>query len=353
MAVVEVNQLWESESGDDNIERKREYTLYFEVLTDNPGDDVTVACGPAARALGLPGNGYPYPLDSYSLCIGVNGQRSSEGPCRWIATCKYSTELPRDQARESAGFDPVTGDSKTTPTGLDPKNRPEHPLDREPKYEITHEKFTVPVTHTWQGIPILNCADEPYDPPIEISRSHAVITLEKNYAIAKRDWLDQFMDSVNATKWNGYRKRTCKIDAIDSVFKVENGVGFWKTTIRIIVNKDTWDKIEMERGWRYKKNVGGVWTRTAIPIQTDTAGRSSDQVPLLNGARASGATYATDDATPPNPNDGSNPAIPGVSYASAANDGTTGRGQVLTGQLPPVYTRWRVYPEKAFSLLGI
>jgi hypothetical protein len=366
MAVVSVTQLWEGESAHDELKRKRDYTLMWEVLTDDPNDDGTVAGGPTARAMGLPGNGYPYPLDQYAYLISIDPQRSSESPTRWLVACKYSTELPRDQASQSQTFNPATGDSASNPSGaVDPiTNRQpqplENPLDRAPVYVVTHEKYTERPEFTWQGIPILNCADLPYDnPPIEIQRSRAVVTITKNYAIVKFDWLENFLDAVNNARWNGRNWRTCKIDAIDYSVKSENGVSFWQVVFRVTINPKTWDFFIMERGWKYKKNVAGTWTQTQIPIPVDTAGRAGDDVPLLDGAMATGYSYATDGSSPPAANSGSNPAIPGVSYRALAdaggalNDGTKGRGQVLAPGLSPIYTRWRIYPEKSFALLGL
>lgn len=359
MAVVEVNQLWDGESGGDTIDRVRKYTTVYEVITDNPGDDATVAGGPTARALGLPGNGYQYPNDSAAFLVAIDPARTSESPYRWIVTCNYSTQLPMGIAQESQGINPDTGDSQTSPTGADPQQqRPENPTDRDPQYAITHELHEEPATHTWQGIPILNCADDPFDPPVMVQRPRAVITLTKNYSKIKFDWLEQFVGSVNALKWCGRRKRTCRMDAIDYVAKRENGVLFWAVTFKITINALTWDHFLIERGWNYKKLVGSDWVKTPVPIPTDTSGRHSDVVPLLNGARASGTTYSTDyvvadDGTSGGIKDGSNPAITNVVYLTADNDGTKGRGQVLAAGSAPYYTRWRILPEKNFKLLGI
>lgn len=355
MAVTEVHRLWEGETGDDNIDRKRTYTAVWEVLTDDANDDATVAAGPTARDLGLPGNGYLFPSDSGSFVVGIRPQRDSETPYRWIVTFNYSSEFPsRQQGAESQQVD-EQGQSSPSPS---PRDRVENPLDRLVTYSTSHEKFTEPATHTWQNIPILNCADDPYDPGIEVSRSLAILTVTKTYRDVNFDWLDEFVDSVNATRWRGRKKRTCKMDGIDWVNKYEAGVSFVEVQFRIAINRKTWDHLVIERGWHYKENVGGSWVKKKVPIPVDTAGRAKDEVPLLNGARASGATYATDyvkseDGTAGSKRDGSNPAISGVAYASAENDGTKGRGILLADGLPPAYTRWRIQPEKSFNLLGI
>ena len=364
MSVTYVEPLWSGRTGEDGITRARTYTQMFEVRTSDNADDVTVVGGPQAAALGMPRNGQPYPFDSRALMIKIRPTQNDLDPTLWNVACEYSTELPRKQAGETQSIDPDTGESKESPTGQDPTARPENPLDRDPIYKFTHEKHEEPAKFTANGTRILNCADDPFDPPIMVKRSLGVVAITKNYARINTDWLDQFVDSVNIKRWNGRKKRTCIIDAADAEPHKENGVNFWTVNFRIIVNRLTWDHFVIEQGWNEKKNVAGNWVRSPIKIPTDTSGRAGDRVPLLDGAFASGFTYATDyvkadDGTAGGIKDGSNPAIPGVNYiadkdsSGNLNDGTKGRGAVLANGLDPRYSRWRVQPEMNFSLLGI
>lgn len=372
MGVESVYELWSGRSGEDGIERKRDYTRCFEVRTTVNTDDGTVAGGSQARAMGLPGNGAAYPTDVYARLIKIRPSQNDVDPTLWTVSCDYSTTLPggskggTTQSQEAHDLDPETGETKPKP---DSGTRAENPLDRPAAYKWSHEKHTQPATHTWDGIPILNCADEPYDPPIEAKRSLGVLTVTKNYSFINMEWLDRFVDAVNISRFYGRAKRTWFMDGIDADSQVSNGVSYYQVVFRMLYNRLTHDHTLMERGWREKKNVAGIWTRVSIAVPTDTAGRASDHVPLLDGRRDSGFTYADDyvmsslgktvDGARGSKTDGSNPVISGVSYVSligtdaSLNDGTKGRGQALGAQLAPFYSRWRVQPEKEFRLLGI
>ncbi len=114
MSVISVEELWSGgRPARDGIERIREYTRRFEVITDDANDDGTVAGGPEAAALGMPRNGDSYPNDPDAVMIDISG-RCTEAPTIWEFDCQYSSKIPDDLARESQTFDDSTGDS--TPT---------------------------------------------------------------------------------------------------------------------------------------------------------------------------------------------------------------------------------------------
>lgn len=350
MAVVSVDELWAGRTGSDGITRQRDYTRVFQVRTSSPADDATVAGGPQARLLGLPGNGYPYPVDAFSRVVKIRPDQQAEDPTLWLVSVDYSTNLPWPQARETQGFDPASGESKESPTGLDPTARPENPLDRDPVYEVDYEEATEIVTHTAAGFPVLNSADLPYDPPLEDERSYAVVTVTKNLAVVKFDWLDQFVDSVNSVKWMNRPVRTCRIKNIGYRPKSENGVNFWEVRFRIKIRPQKWDKLVAEAGYYEVVSDGsGGWNRPQIPVPSDAAGREVAGPYPLNGNRV-GVVAETDYLGQPT----------GVMDISGVTlNGRSGRGSALataggTGGPPQlVYTRWRLKPEKDFSALGI
>lgn len=344
MAVLSVWELWEGRGGTDGITRRRDYTRVFEVRTSSPYDDATVAGGPQARGLGLPGNGAPYPLDLFARVVRVNPAQHAADPTLWTVTVEYSTDLPRRQAAETQGFDPKTGESKESATGKG--DRPENPLDRDPVYEVDYEEATEVVTHTPAGFPVLNSADMPYDPPVEDERSYAVVTVTKNLAVVQFDWLEQFVDSVNSVKWMGRAVRTCRIKSLSYRPASENGTNFWQVRFRIKVRPQKWDRLVAETGYYEKVSDGaGGFNRQPIPAATDGAGRPIDEPRLLNGNRVGVVQELDWLGRPTNVMD-----ISGVTL-----DGTSGRGSAVpnTGAAAVVYTRWRLKPEKDFSLLGI
>jgi hypothetical protein len=288
--------------------------------------------------MGLPRNGDSYPLDAFALLVTISPEQSGDDPTLWYVTCQYDTDFPRPQAQESQGINPTTGDSEPTDQGVNPATRPDNPLDRPPVYKVGHEQTTEVVTHDFQQNPILNCADEPYDPPLEDEVSYAVVNISKNLAVVKFDWLEQFVDSVNSTTWNGREPRTCRMIAIEYEPAVENGVSFWRVSFRVKIKPQTWDRIVLEQGYKEKKDIGGgVFERSVMHV-TAGSGINSEKPILLDGLRVGSVLDA---------------ATRIVDIGSVTKDGTTGRGQRLADGAAPVYTRWRVKPEKSFNLLGL
>jgi hypothetical protein len=205
------------------------------------------------------------------------------------------------------------------------------------------------ITHDWRGQPVLNCADDPYDPPLEEEMNYFVSTVTKNLAIVNFDWLDNFKDAVNNDVWKGRQPRTCRVMAIDYQSKQENGVSFWETTFRIKVRPQTWDRVVMERGYRVKvSNGAGGYIKQQVVQQTD------------NGHVIPGPYLLDNLRNPPNLAADVAALLTGATTTIPTGvDGTTGRGSLLPvnpvnpADAAPRYSRWRIRPEKAFSLLGI
>lgn len=343
--VVSVDELWQGRGGSDGITRQRNYTRVFEVRTDNPFDDATVAGGPQARLLGLPGNGFPYPLDAFALVVAIRPDQHPDDPTLWTVTVEYSTDLPRRQAAETQTFDPATGESKESPTGRDPTARPENPLDRDAVFEVDYEEATEIMTHTPAGFPILNCADMPYDPPAEDENSYPVVLVTKNLAVVQFDWLDQFVNSVNSVKWMNRPVRTCRIKNLGYKPMSENGVNFWQVHFRIKIKPQKWDRLLPEVGYYEKVSDGaGGFNRQKIDKPAGS-GVYPDEPQPLNGNRVGVVAELDFFGQPTGIMD-----ISGVTL-----DGSSGRGEAITdtGAAKLVYTRWRLKPEKDFSALGI
>ena len=371
MGVEYVEELFTGRAGEDGYDRKRSYTRNFEVRTTSPSDDPTVAGGTSL----LPRNGEPYPLDQYSLLTKIRPVQNDADPTLWTVSCEYSNELPGGvngaHAKETGTIDPATGDSKESPSGKSPSGdnqaRPDNPLDREATYKITHEQSEEPMVYCLKtGEPILNCADLPYDPPPMREMSYAVVTVTKNFAVVKFDWLENFMNAVNVAKWNNRSVRTARILALDYERHSENNVNFWQVTFRIKIKPQTWDRFLPEVGY-YEKVPDGTWsdglTQKYKLVEIDEpkgTGAKPDKPHRLDGYRR---TQTGSFTAPVN-------GIVSLDNVIVSNDAGAGDPPVPTSPTFPfltsglgkrldspnttlVYTRWRDYPEKAFSLLGL
>lgn len=305
MGVVYVEELWDGRGGEDGIERKRKYTRRFEVRTDTYADDATTV----GNSPLLPRNGQRHPMDAYALLVKIRPEGTADDPTLWTVSCDYDTEIPRAQARESQKIDPDTGQSKES--GQDPQTRPENPLDRPATYKVSHEQTSEVVEDDNAGSPILNSADDPFDPPLEEERSYAVVTVSKNYAVVEFDWLELFVDSINSTRWRGRAPFTCRMIAIEYEPAQENNVSFWKVQFRIKIRKQLWLKKVIDRGFREKIPTGPgtfKWERITDP----GTGAFPTEPQLLDG-----------------------------------------NGRKLTAGSGPVFRTFHTKPEKSFNQLGI
>ncbi len=243
MAVVHVEELWPGRGGKDGIEKKFTHTRIFEVKTDDPADDEMTA----GAAEGLPRNGDAHPNNDRAAMIDIDCQNSDDDPTLWLVVCTYSTEIPGNQARETAGYDPTSGASIPTGgggEGTDPYQRAENPLDRPATYRVDWESTTEICTEGTFGAAIKNSAGDPFDPPPQVEVSYPVITIEKNYPIGdpilNLDVQDEYQDAVNLDAWHGIDAGKCRFVGLNVIYGFENGVRFGRVTFRIKIRKKGW-----------------------------------------------------------------------------------------------------------------
>lgn len=336
MSVLSVEQLWEDRDGSDGIERKRNYRQAWEVITDDPADDATVAGGPEAAALGLPRNADPHPGDEDAVVVSIDATNTSETPLRWLVVIQYSTELPRDLGRESQTIDPATGDSTATATapgagGSPAGQRDGNPVNWSAVYKVSHEQTTEPLTHDKNGDPIVNSAGDPFHPPLEIERSYAVVTVTKNYSSVKFDWLETYVDTVNLDVWNGRPARTCRMIALEYESVTENNVSFWRATFRIKIKPGSWAVRDNDtgQGWDVRVLDQGFRTRTATDPGPPPVYRYTNITDPKTGEKPEKPVLLDGD---------------GHLHPTVTDD---------TIQSEPRYVTWEAYDTRSWTALGI
>lgn len=294
---MSVKLLWEGRKGRDGIDRAMRHVRVYEVLSDDQYDDEDVVAGAEARALGLPGNGYPLKEGSAAIVTDIEAENDTQTPFRWLVTCTYETQWPRELAAESLTLDPDTGESILTPTAPGELGPPEAQRDPNPvnwpvKFRVTHEVSLEPATHDNAGNPILNSAGDPYDPPLMVERSRPVLEGTKYYAFVNLDWLEQFHDSVNLYGWRGRGPRKCKLE-LEWESDTVNNFAVWRVNYRVKIKREQWDggPFDQGQGWDLRPLDQGYRERDAItgertkilPPRDDLGGLIPGPYPL-NGA---------------------------------------------------------------------
>jgi len=269
MGVVYVEELFDGRSGSGDFKRQRTYTRKFEVRTSSPADGPrTVASSPL-----LPGLGQPYIVtsgegDFGALVKSVEPEQHADDPTLWVVTVKYDSKLDFSGGRQQQ---------------QQPKDQPEDPLSRPAVWKFGFQRSTQPARFDKDGVPVLNSAGCPFDPPFEYAVVFPTITITLNKAAW---WLDDVMrlvDSVNAKKWFNFPPRTVKIETAEAATKFENGLGFWEVTWNLIVNPETWDVRLLDCGFMEKVDATPS-NPMGLRLITDAAGKVPVvAVPLKNG----------------------------------------------------------------------
>lgn len=103
----------------------------------------------------------------------------------------------------------VTYSSRPNPDALDPETPPDQPELEPPSIEFGSEDRQVVFTVDADGVPVVNSADEPYDPALERVERAVRLAFTRNYTecTVTIDWLRQYTDVVNNDAIAGFGDR--------------------------------------------------------------------------------------------------------------------------------------------------
>lgn len=308
MSVVRVKQTWEGRGGHDGWDRRRTYTQTWEVLTDDPTDDVATVGG----SLLLPRLGDPHPEDSAAVVVSVDPSCSAESPTIWAVQIQFDTQPPVPNALQPSTTSPPPSPPPPSPPTT-PADEPENPLNRAPIWRITFETTTEPAVKTLFGaeLPILNSAGLPFDPPPMAEVSRPVVSVTWNTATCNLELLEQIDNTVNDAEFLGRPARTLKARIADMSSAFENDQAFWTITVSLAYKRDTWDLKFLDCGYHEKvtESIIGVPTTFWRKIKDPYGNEPTEPVPL------------------------------------------NGFGRKLAPGDTPIYKEYRYYPERDFATL--
>jgi hypothetical protein len=257
MAVVYVQELFEGRTGSDNLERRRSYVRMFEVRTDDPADDATVAGGTPL----LPRNGEPFPNDEFAVMVAIDPAQSSADNTLWYVTCRYSSDLPAEQQREALNYDssgiPYQNPGSTASAGGGgggQVSREDDPRDRPAQFEVDWEQASEIVYADINGDAITNSAGDPFDPPPMMERNYPVITITKNVALDNAildiEKQQEYQEVTNSdTPW-GRDEKTLRMVRFKHSSAIENDLAYAVVSLSIKVKWDTWTLLLADIGYR-------------------------------------------------------------------------------------------------------
>lgn len=281
MAILNVWERWQDESADVDESGVRTLGRSWGVDSDAPlsgpaAIDAVVAFDATA------GLYMPHPAWPWSVCRGL-GARPDKSRNQKIVTAKYSSApfgASGDGSADGGGDTPGNGQSNSTPAD-----------QRPPTIAITRKEVTK--VHEFDCVTtdrFLNSVGDPFDPPLELFRSHHIITWKFYRTPDALNWgyRSQWLDSVNLDPVNvlgmvypPYSLR-CVDYAPESVWETgEAGLTlFYVITVQAEYDPATWRIKVLNTGRRRKITVLGVGV--AVQIVDEHGQPVPDPVPLTD-----------------------------------------------------------------------
>lgn len=264
MTAAVVQEVWSGRDGENTSRRERNYTRVFQVLVDRPTlgwEAVRLATGiPRPWESYLSASGF---VDLASFCHSVQGRQKQEDPYLWDVTARYSNQIDRPDI-----------------------NNIENPLLRPADIAYDSAPVMVPVWYDRDGSPVVNSADQSFDPPVEEEEQRLVIQITRNQVLYDAVGYLAYYNSVNQDPFFGFPPGMVLCKKITGRRQYENGVFYWPTTFEFNVRlnrdenvpvEDTWAFKILDQGW-YEKTLGGK-----LKLMTDAFGRPLTAPRLLDG----------------------------------------------------------------------
>lgn len=276
-------------TGTQHADWKRTYTRQWRVITDDPFD------GPRVAREGIPvGLGMHYEVSATERDTGAfaneitAAEESSADDFRsWIVTVQYGPYQPL----------------------LDPQN----PLDKDPTFTWSGTPDQRIADRDVDNEPIVNTANDPYDPPVMMDISRPVLELTRNEASYDESYASAYRDKVNSSTFWGADPGTVKVASIVARYVKHPDLGhYYEVTYTFHFRPETWHVFVLEQGFNsivYDPGIIGD-TGKKVKIKDDKGSEVSAPWPL-------------DD----------------IGQRMAAGD-------------TPIFTEWIIYGELDFSVFG-
>ena len=128
------------------------------------------------------------------------------------------------------------------------------PINKPPVIRFQPNRVSKPATEDISGIPILNTAGDPFDPPPEKDSTAVAMIVTRNEA-SPNLWgiLGGWVDHVNEDQWGPFPPRTVKIGPIEMPaweYSQKSNRIYWPMEYTFDINPDTWDLQLVSQGMR-------------------------------------------------------------------------------------------------------
>lgn len=232
MAIVSVDELFESRQGAWTTNEGRKYTRVFRVLTNNQYDGPNVAIQAAGINRGdqyLPqGSDLGLEQDTNAYCNTLSAVQEEGDSLGWIVTAEY-------------------GPYSTLWAGGGPAQNPLlQPID----VSWSERDQEVVADMDVDGKAIVNTAGDPYDPPIMDDDPRQVITIVRNEAMLNLPLLQLYRKAVNSDVFAGYNPLMVRVVSILPKSVFHQDIGWYYQVTYEFEALPPWSQYAGLYGWR-------------------------------------------------------------------------------------------------------
>ncbi len=236
MAILEVTEINERSGSieQDTASQGGRYTRTFGVQTDSP----TVESIEVREAVGTPDLGDFYPFDGGSVVVSKTARPlDRDSPYYWLVTVEYDT----------AGS---------------PVNIP-----WEVQWGCVH--YQQAINEDVYGAPIVNSAQDQFDPPIEVDFNRFELTIVRNTLAFDVQQAAGFIDTVNDASvlighvsgtFAYFPPATLKCNEFSGSWFTKGSTRYWRVTVKVQHNVDEWTLRVLDRGYNQYFDEGSDLT---------------------------------------------------------------------------------------------
>jgi hypothetical protein len=256
-AVVSFDELHEGRKGEWELEKgHRTYTRVYRVFTDGNLDDSTVVF----NSVLMPALGAAYPWDAGALCLKKSATPVNDLFTEWLLHCEYDSKLPF------------------------PEQTNKDPTARNPKWVFGTSKYQKALQYDTYGLPMVNSACQPFDPPFEVEASRPTIEITVWKATFSYPFVTSVVSCINNNTWNGFSKWQVKCESCNVTQIWENNQQCWELKYNLTINTEGWQPIKiLDQGLYERVCVDS----SGNPITTSAAGDSFPDDPDPEGGTSS------------------------------------------------------------------
>ncbi len=234
-----------SEHALDSGQITRRHTEVFRVTTDGNDDTEQVLNSPAVKQIF-----HLFPSDTAARVTNVKCTSREENNKEFNVAVQFSTAASGSEEEE------------------DPD-----PLNASPDVTWASTAVNVVAEKDRDGEAILNKAGDAFDPPVEVERPHAVLTVSQNEASFSGAIALQYVQKVNSTTFEGAAAGEVMCRSISAVDETKNNIQYWRVTYEFEFAPEGWQPEILEQGLRDTngdplKGDDGDDVTTPVPIDT-------------------------------------------------------------------------------------